>query len=86
LCLNTSSNPYDNYKFIVNQYSSRIDDSLVALGKDFPEYLRNVAPNKIDKLPMIIISVAEYQYQKSFAIDPMVTLLACCYKIQQLLK
>lgn len=86
LCLNTSSKAYDNYKFIVNQYGSRIDDSLSALGTDFPEYLKNVAPAKEDKLPMVLIAVAEYQYQKPFVIDPLITLLACVFKIQQLLK
>ena len=86
LCLNASSKPYDNYKFIVNEYGSRIDDSLSALANDFPEYLKNVAPSKEDKLPMVLIAVAEYQYQKPFVIDPFITLLACCYKIQQILK
>ena len=59
---------------------------LAALGSDFPEHLKNVAPDKEDKLPQVIIAVAEYQYQKQFAIDPLVTLLACVLKIQQILK
>jgi DNA polymerase III delta prime subunit len=86
LCLHTNSKPYDNYKFIINQYGSRVDDSLSALANDFPEYLKNVSPEKEDKLPMVLIAVAEYQFQKPFVIDPLVTLLACCYKIQQILK
>jgi replication factor C small subunit len=86
LCLNTESKPYENYKVIVNEYGSRVDDSLAALSTDFPEHLKSVAPDKEDKLPMVIIAVAEYQYQKSFAIDPLVTLLACIYKIQSILK
>jgi len=86
LCLSTNSKPYENYKIIVNQYGSRVDDSLAALGNDFPEYLKNVAPGKEDKLPMILIAIAEYQYQRSFVIDPSITLLACIFKIQNLLK
>lgn len=86
ICLRGPEKPYENYKFIINQYGSRIDDSLSSLGNDFPEYLKNTAPDKIDRLPMVIISVAEFQYQKSFVIDPLITLLACCYKIQQILK
>ena len=86
LCLRAPDKPYENYKFIVNDYGSRIDESLAVLGRDFPEYLKNVAPNKMDKLPMILIAVADYQYQKSMAIDPLVTLLACVFKIQQILK
>jgi replication factor C small subunit len=86
LCLDPNIKPYDNYKTIVNQYGSRVDDALNALGGDFPEYLKNKAPNKIDRLPMVIISVAEYQYQRSFVIDKMITLLAAVFKIQQILK
>jgi hypothetical protein len=86
VCLRSPDKPYENYKFIINQYGSRIDDSLTALGNDFPEYLKNTAPEKIDRLPMVIIAVAEYQYQKPFVIDPLITLLACVMKIQQILK
>ena len=86
LCLKGPEKPYENYKFIIDQYGSKIDDSLSALGNDFPEYLKNVAPEKIDKLPMVIISVSEYQYQKPFVIDPLITLLACVFKIQTILK
>jgi replication factor C small subunit len=83
ICL-SKPDPITNYKFIGSEYSSRIDDALTALGKDFPEYLKNNS-NKIDKLPLIIIAIAEYQYQKSFVIDPIITLLACVFKIQTIL-
>jgi len=86
LCLNTTNKPYENYKIIINQYGNRIDDSLLALGNDFPEYLKNVASSKEDRLPSIIISLAEYQYQLQFVIDKQITLLAAVYKIQQILK
>jgi len=59
---------------------------LAALGKDFVEYLKNASPTKIDKIPEIIIAVAEYQYQKQFVIDPLITLLACVFKIQYILR
>ena len=83
--LNYAEKPYENYKIIINQYGSKIDDSLVALGNDFPEYLKNNYFSKIDKLPMIIIAIAEYQYQKNFSIDPLITLLALVFRIQQII-
>lgn len=85
LCLQPSTKPYDNYKLIVNQFASKIDESLSALGTDFPEYLKNMAPTRLDKLPLVLIATAEYQYQKSFVIDPLITLLACVFRIQQIL-
>jgi DNA polymerase III delta prime subunit len=85
LCL-LKTDPVNNYKFVINQYGSRVDEALSVLGRDFPEYLKNNAPSKIDRLPLIIIAIAEYQYQKEFVIDPLITLLACVFKIQQILQ
>lgn len=85
LCLNKPDKPYNNYKFVMSGYATRIDDSLLALGNDFPEYLKSKYPDKISKLPVILITLAEYQYQKAFTIDPVITLLATIYRIQQIL-
>jgi len=85
LCLQPATKPYDNYKLIVNQFGSRIDESLTVLGSEFPEYLKNMAPARLDKLPAVLIVTAEYQYQKSFVIDPLITLLAAVFRIQQIL-
>jgi len=85
LCL-LKPDPINNYKFIINEYSSRIDDALISLGRDFPNYFKDKEPNKIDKLPFLLIAIAEYQYQREFSIDPLITLLACCMKIQQIIQ
>ena len=62
-----------------------MDEALTALGNDFPEYLKNMAPAKLDKLPGVLVEIAEYQYQKAFVIDPLITLLAAVFKVQQIL-
>ena len=85
ICL-LKPDPITNYKFIVSQYGAKIDDAIVALGHDFIEYIKNVAPTKIDKIPEILVAVAEYQFQKQFVIDPLITLLACVFKIQHILQ
>jgi len=82
ICLNKPDKPYENYKFIVGEYSSKIDDTLMALGEDLIEYIKNNKPDKIDKIPMIIIAVAEHQAQRTMVIDPLITLLSAVYKIQ----
>jgi replication factor C small subunit len=86
LCMKGNDKPTENYKFIVSEYSSKIDDALNALGKDFIEYLKNNAPNKENKIPTIIITVAEHQAQRTLVIDPLITLLSCVFKIQMILK
>ena len=85
LCLEPPKKPWDNYKMVVNQYGSRVDEALSALGTDFPEYLKNMAPAKLDKMPGVIIEIADYQFKKAFVIDPLITLLAAIYRIQQLI-
>jgi len=85
ICL-LKPDPVTNYKFIASQYGSKIDDALTVLGRDFIEYIKNNSPGKVDKIPMILIAVAEYQYQKQFVIDPLITLLACVFKVQQILQ
>ena len=86
LCLAGTDKPYENYKLIVGEYSSKIDDTLNALGIDLVEYIKGNAPNKIDKIPLIIIAVAEHQAQRTMVIDPMITLLSCVMKLQTILK
>ena len=85
LCLNKPEKPYENYKLIVSEYSNKIDDAIVSLGNDFIEYIKTNSPEKIDKIPLILIAVAEHQYQMQFVIDKMVTLLSVIFKIQIIL-
>jgi len=86
LCLQGTDKPYENYKLIISEYSSKIDDTLSALGQDLIEYIKSNAPAKMDKIPLIIIAVAEHQAQRSMVIDPLITLLSCIFKIQTILK
>ena len=85
LCL-SKSDPVNNYKFIINQYGNKVDESLAVLGRDFIEYIKENSSKDTDRIPSIIIAVADYQYQKQFVIDPLITLLALVFKIQQIIK
>ena len=86
LCLQGTDKPYENYKLVVSEYSSKIDETMNALGKDFIEYLKSNVPAKIDKIPVIIIAVAEHQAQRTLVIDSLITLLSLIFKIQTILK
>lgn len=81
----TSSNPWDNYKVVVGEWSNKVDECILAFGKDFPEYLRINLPDKISKLPLVIIAIAEHAAQLNQVPDKMVTLLSLIYKIQIIL-
>jgi replication factor C small subunit len=82
VCTSKPDKPYENYKFIVSEFGSKVDEAMNALSFDFVEYLKSDHPNKLDKIPLIIISVAEYQSQRINVIDPLLSLLALVLKIQ----
>jgi DNA polymerase III delta prime subunit len=78
----TKTDPYENYKLLMSQYSAKVDDVLASLATEFPEYLRENHPQHIAKIPMIIIDTANYQAQRTSVIDPTISMLACVYKLQ----
>lgn len=78
-------NAHANYAFLVGNYSSKVDDVLASLGTEFPEFLRENHPEQITKLPLIIIDVASHQAQRSQVIDPVVTMLSLCFRIQTII-
>lgn len=78
-------NPWENYKELVSNWSAKAEDGLLLIGQQFPTYLKSVAPDKMQKLPVIVITIAEYQAQLQTAIDKFVTLLACVYKLQTII-
>ena len=81
ICAGTPG-PYNNYIFLVNQYSSRVDDVLGVLGSEFPKWLEEKYPHKLQFLPAIIVEVATHQAQRVHVIDPSISMLSCIYKIQ----
>ena len=78
-------NPAEHYKMIVGQYSTKVDDVLVSLGSEFPSYIREHKPEAVAKLPGIIIEIAHHQAQRQHVIDPVITLLSACFKLQKII-
>lgn len=81
----SSPDPVKNYTFLVNQYGSRVDDVLSSLGEEFPNWLIEKHPSKVNLLPSIIIEVAKHQAQRVHVIDSAVTMLSCVFTIQSIL-
>lgn len=76
--------PIKNYQFIVGQYSSKIDDAMSSLGTEFIKWIQEKKPQSVGLVPVIIISVAKYQSERNLVIDPVLSLLALVYTLQQL--
>ena len=80
-----SPDPYQNYTFMINQYGSRVDDVLGALGNEFPKWLEENHPLKVSCLPAIIVEIATHQAQRVHVIDPSISMLSCVFRIQSIL-
>ena len=80
------TDPVKNYKILVSEYSNRIDDVLQSLGSDFIEYIQAEKPNQTKCIPQIVIAVAEHQAQRVHVIDPVITMLSCVYKLQEIVR
>jgi len=80
------TDPVKNYKLLVSEYSNRIDEVLQSLGSDFVEYIQSEKPNQLKCIPQIVITVAEHQAQRVHVIDPVITMLSCVYKLQEIVR
>jgi hypothetical protein len=78
-------NPIENYKYIMSNYSNKIDDVLQSLGSEFIEFIKQERPANIAFIPHIVIAVAKYQSQRQLVIDPAISLLACIYELQNII-
>lgn len=78
--------PVENYKALSGEYGNKVDDVLNALGKDFIEYIIHEKPDYTRFIPHISITVAKYQNQRFAVIDPVITMLACVFELQEIFK
>lgn len=82
----TGNDPIDNYKFIMENYSNSPDEAMLALSQEFIEFIRKTYPDYNAKIPYLIITIAEYINQLNTSPDRVVVLLACCFKLQTILR
>lgn len=74
----------NNYKALVGEYGNKVDDVLNSLGRDFIDYIITSKPELVRVVPHIAITVAKYQNQKFSVIDPVLSMLACVYELQNI--
>ena len=80
------TNPVNNYKMLMSNYSNRVDDVLQSLGSDFVEYIQQEKPQSVKHIPEIVIEVAKHQAQRINVIDPTITMLSLVYKAQEIIR
>jgi DNA polymerase III delta prime subunit len=79
----SNQDPVKNYQFIVGQYSGKVDEVMLALGKEFISWIQSNKPESAKIIPGVIVMVAEHQAQRMLVIDPVVSLLSLVFKIQK---
>ena len=78
--------PVENYKFIMSNYSSYPDDVMLSLSHTFVDFIRVNYPQYSAKIPLVILTIAEYMSQLPMAPDKILVMLACCFKLQMIIK
>lgn len=73
------------YKKVYSEYQSRLDEVMSAFSQEFPLWLLENYPDYEKFLPFIIMKVTDYQYKKTFIIDPPIALLAMLFEIQTII-
>lgn len=81
----SAPNPIENYKAVVGNWATKADDAMLMIGQQFPKYLMSVAPDKVNRLPLVVLALAEYDAQLPNAIDKLIVLLATLFKLQQIM-
>lgn len=82
----TGTDPVENYKLVMANYSSYPDDVMLALSSTFVDFIRVNYSHLSPKIPYIIVTIAEYMAQLPTAPDKVLVLLACCFKLQMIIK
>jgi len=80
------TDPIKNYEYMVSNYSNRVDDILSSLGNEFLEFIKKERQACTPLIPQIVVIVAKYQSQRLQVIDPVVSMLACIYELQTIIK
>lgn len=86
ICFNGTSKPWETYKLIVGEYSTRPEDALTILNKDLPKFLKDNHPDKIDKIPLIIIALGNWLYKINFVSDKVSIVNAAIFELQMILE
>ncbi len=78
-------NPIENYKFIVSNYSSMVEDVMNKIGTEFIDWIAEKHPEKTNSIPSIIITTATHQAQRHQVIDPIISCCSLAFSIQKIL-
>lgn len=83
ICLN-KPDPINNFKMVMGAYGSNLNEVFSSFSNEFPLYMEQKNVN-LTKLAGTIMTIAEWDYKRTFLIEPQLALLAMIFNIQQVL-
>ena len=82
----SDSKPTENYKYLVSNYSNKVDDVIKSLGSEFFEYIQLEKPEAMRYIGGIAYEINKHSYELNFVIDPVVTMLSLVLRLQAIVK
>ncbi|AFF28074.1 gp76 [Sphingomonas phage PAU] len=82
----TTSYPPELYKYVKAKFMNKEHVAYNSLGSTFLEWLMLDKVGKNNKVGEVAACVHKYQYESQGVIDKLVTLLACCYEINRIIR
>lgn len=73
------------YAFVKSKFSGKEQQTLISLGDPFLEFLMKKEKYQSKVLTAAMV-VQKYTYESNFAVDPLITLLACCCALSNVLR
>ena len=80
------TDPVENYKYIVKNCSTKVDEVFMSLHNDFPLWISENKPDFINKIPMSLVYIGRWQSDRQQCIDSIVALTGCFFEIQTYMK
>lgn len=86
MLVDKNADPISNYKYIVKNCTTKVDDVLMSLHNDFPLWISEIHKELIPKIPMCLVIIGKWQADRTSCIDPVVALSGCFFEIQMHMK
>ena len=83
ICL-SKPDPVGNYEKLM-KYATQSDKVLLYLGESLPRFIMDNKPELNQKVPQIVMAVADHQYKQNFMVDVSLAMLACVFHIQSII-
>lgn len=82
--LSKSIKSSEMYQLIIGSFSGKSSDIFKDLASEFPEWIFENHPKYENYIPLIMSSVADWDYKRNFHIDENLGLLACVYECNRI--